>query len=248
MTVYALLVEPPIEGGVLDSVDVLAADEAVKLAEAMLKDTMRNVEGTGGDLLVNYPPATEVPETGRNHEPPEAALRDLAAEALDDPTEVRFEVQVGDTYAERAGNTATHLLEEEDADTVAIMDGRSPTLLRTVLDSAAMKLRRNDVVIAPAAGGRVAYVGLRQSIDFARGLQPPLVESLAETATRAGLSVDFLPLHPTVTTDAELATLIASVRARTTADRIAPEFTAAVIEDLGLEVSTVEDRRTASVG
>lgn len=247
MTVHALLVDPPIEGLALDGVDVLAPDEAATLAEAMLKDTLRNVAGTGGDLLVNFPSATAIPDAEQGDDPPETILREIASDALDDPSEVRFEVQVGDSYAERAGNTATHLLEEEDADSVAILDGRTPTLRRTALDSAAMKLRRNEVVIAPAAAGRVAYVGLSEPIDFTAGFQPPMVESLTAAATGAGLTVDFLPLHPSVASDVELATLIATVRARKAAGRLIPEFTTAAIKDLGLEVTNVGGRRTVSV-
>lgn len=248
MTTHALLAAPPIDGLVLDGVDALSDDQAATLYAAMVMDTMRNVDGTGGELLVNYPPARDFPDDALDGRSPEALLRELAVDALDDISEVRFEVQVGDSFAERAENTTTHLLEEEDADSVAILDGRAPTLLRTALDSAAMTLRRNEVVLAPSAGGRVAYVGLKEPLDFGRGFEPPEAVSLAETAVENDLSVDFLPLHPLVTRDAELATLVASIQARRAADRFAPEFTSAAIDELGLGVAGSDGRRTVTVG
>lgn len=247
MTVHALLADPPFEGLVLPMASTLSEAQAARLHAAMVKDTMRNVEGTGGELLVNYPPAAAIPDGIGAEQTPEAALRELAAAALDDPDEVRFEVQVGDAFAGRAANTAEHLLEEEGVATVAILDGRAPTLLRTALDSAAMKLRRNEVVIAPAAGGRLAYIGVSEPIDFARGLRPPEVESIATVAADAGYSIDFLPVHPLVSSEAELATLVATVRARRRADRFAPDHTAAVIDELGLHVAETDGRRTVAV-
>lgn len=247
MTTHALLAAPPVEGFVLEEVDALADDQAATLYAAMVMDTMRNVDGTGGELLVNYPPARDFPDDALGQSP-EEALRDLAGDALDDLSEVRFEVQVGESFAERVDNTATHLLEEEDAESVAILDGRAPTLLRTALDSAAMKLRRNEVVLAPAAGGRVAYVGLKEPIDFERGFEPPEAVSLAKIAAENGLSIDFLPMHPLAEGEAELATLISSIQAHRAADRFAPQYTAAAIDELGLEVAEVDGRRTVTVG
>jgi len=239
MTVHALLADPPVEGHLLDGIAPLTDAEAAELYAAMVKDTMRNVDGTGGDLLVNYPPAT----AGPDGQSPEAALRALADEALEDSSDARFEVQVGDSFAERASNTATHLLEEEDAASVAILDGLAPTLLRTALDSAAMTLRRNEVVLAPGPGGRLAYLGLTEPIDLEQVLEPPEVESVTAFAIDSGYSVDFLPMHPVVSTDEALSTVVASVRAQRRAERLVPGFTATAIEDLGLRVGETDGRR-----
>ena len=243
MTVHALLADPPVEGHVLDGITALSDEEAAELYAAMVKDTMRNVDGTGGDLLVNYPPARDFPDGILDGPPPETALRELAEDALDDLNEVRFEVQVGDSFAERASNTASHLLEEEDAASVAILDGLAPTLLRTALDSAAMTLRRNEVVLAPGAGGRIAYLGLTEPIDLEPLLMPPEVESVTAFAIDTGYSVDFLPMHPVVSTDDGLATAVASIRSHRRADRLVPEFTAEAIEELGIHVGEKTGRR-----
>lgn len=243
MTVHALLADPPVEGSVLDGIEALSESEAADLYAAMLKDTMRNVDGTGGDLLVNYPPATDFPEGLLDSRSPAEILTELADEAVEDPDEVRFEVQVGDSFAERATNTARHLLEEEDEASVAILDGLAPTLLRTALDTGAMTLRRNEVVLAPGTGGRIAYLGLTQPIDLEPLLEPPEIESVTAFAVDAGYSVDFLPMHPIASTQAELASLVAAVRAQRRADRLVPAFTAEAIEELGLRVTERAGRR-----
>ena len=231
MTVHVLLADPPRPGAALPALpetSPLDAAEAADLASAMIADAVAAVAGSGGDLLVNYPSTVDVDRD------PRAEFRALVADVLDDPDAVRYEVQIGSSFAARAGNAATYLLREEEAGSVAILDGRAPTLGRVALDGAAMKLRRNEVVLGPAPGGRVAYLGLSAPIDFDGAYEPPAVETLATRDAGAGHSVDFLAMHPRIETGADLATLLATVRAREGAGRRVPEHTAATLSSLGL--------------
>ncbi|WP_020221726.1 DUF2064 domain-containing protein, partial [Halarchaeum acidiphilum] len=172
MTLLVAMVEPPREGLVLPRlVDTspLTPAETVELYRAMTKDLLRAGADSGGDLLVNYRPDDLLPEPYVRERSSEAAVRDLAAEALDEDemAEARFEVQVGSSREARVGNTVTHLLEAEDQTSVAVADPVAPLLDRSALDAAAMKLRRRDVVLGPAADGRVHYAAFGTPIDFA---------------------------------------------------------------------------------
>lgn len=248
MTVHALVVDPPRPGLALpalvssdeadDSGQGLGASGAAALAEAMIQDAAVGAENSGGDLLVNHPTESQLPEAHRTGTDPATELRVLFDEALSDPDAVRFEPQVGSSFDARVGNTVTHLLREEDADSVAVLDGRAPTLDRTVLDSAAMKLRRSEAVLAPApapAGG-VAYLGLTEPIDFADAWSPPALGTLVDRALDAGHDVDFLPMHPRVDDPSGLASLVGVVEARRVAGRRVPEHTAAAIASLGIRL------------
>ena len=266
VTLHVLVVDPPRPGlslpGLVDG--PLSADAAADLYAASVKDEMVAAARSGGELLVNFPTDDQLPADHRTENPPEAELRGLAEEALDDPGSARFEVQVGSTFAARAGNAATHLLAEEEEDSVAVMRGTAPTLGRTALDGAAMKLRRNEVVVGPGSGGRVAYLGLSELVDFEGAYEPPTadpggtgddedrdeptgrvteVEDLVERGGEAGHDVAFLASHPVIEDGAGLATAVAEIRARLRAGSIVPAHTAEAVERLGLRVVEEVGRR-----
>lgn len=258
MTVIAVLATPPRPGLVLPDLPAsspLTAAEAADLYAASLKDTMLAVERSGGDLLVNYLPDDLITDeywseqsaegdgsagserSAERDRSAEAEVRALAADALDDPDSARYEVQVGSDVAARAGNTVTHLLEEEEGvQSAAVVPGTAPTLTRKEVDSAAMKLRRAEVVLGPGERGGVYYAGFTDTVDFADAFATPAVETLATRAADAGHDVDFLPGAPRVETGPELASLVALVNARATAELAVPEYTTALLREWGLRV------------
>ena len=258
MTLHCLGVDPPRPGlslpGLADG--PLDSESAAALYAASIKDAMAAAAESGGELLVNYPTAEQLPAEHLTGASPEAELRALAVEAVEDAGGVRFEVQVGSTFAVRAGNAATHLLTEEDEDSVAVLSGTAPTLGRTVLDGAAMKLRRHEVVVGPGTGGRVAYLGVSEPIDFEGAYEPPSggdgraseVEDLARRGVDAGHAVAFLPVHPVIEDGSGLATLVAEVRARLRAGRNVPAHTAQAVERLGLRMVDDAGVRRVVVG
>jgi len=228
MTTVAVLCDPPREGvlSTLADSSPLTPAECADLYAAMLGDVCRAVETSGGELLVNY----------RGDEDAEAELRSVVRDALADPDEARFEVQVGETFAGRAGNTATHLLETEGVVSAAVVEPTGAFLGRSQIDNAAMKLRSSEVVVGPATDGRVYYAGFREPIDFDGAYAPPAVETVTDRGVDAGLDVDFLPMLPVVETGDDLAEALSFIRARQRAGRIVPERTTAVLDDLGLTV------------
>lgn len=239
MTTVAVLCDPPRSGVVLpDLVETspLSSDETADLYAAMLRDVAVAVANSGGDLLVNYRPDDALPDRDGESESAEAQLRAVVRGALDDPGAARFEVQVGETFAGRAGNTATHLLEREGVDTVAVVDPTAAFLARSHVDNAAMKLRRSEAVLGPSTRGRVYYAGFAEPVDFEGAYTPPAVETLTDRALDAGLEVDFLPTLPVVETGSDLVDALTRIRARRRAGRLVPEHTADYLEDLGVAV------------
>jgi 2-phospho-L-lactate guanylyltransferase (CobY/MobA/RfbA family) len=213
MTTVAVLCDAPRSGNVLGTLaetSPLSEREVADLYSVLLKDTVRTVAQSGGDLLVNY-----------RDEDAEAAVREVVAEAVD-PDEARFEVQVGETFSGRVGNTATHLLEQEEVGSVAVVRPEAAFLARTQVDEAAMKLRSSEVVLGPAPGGRVYYAGFADAIDFADAYAPPALETLTDRAIGAGHAVDFIGNWPFIATGSDLADVIVQLQARRTGEAIVP--------------------------
>jgi len=239
MTTVAVLCDPPRPGLVLDDlVDTtpLSQGEAAELYAALTRDAVRAVAKSGGELLVNYRPDDHLDGDGD----PEAELREVVAEVVD-PEEARFERQVGETFAGRAGNTATHLLETEGAASVAITRPEAAFLARTEIDSSAMKLRSTDAVLAPSPGGRAYFAAFGDTIDFAGCYAPPAFETLTDRCLDAGLDIEFLETKPYLETAADLADVVTSVRTRRKAGGLLPPALAAWVADCGLVVEATAD-------
>lgn len=243
MTTVAVLADPPRAGLVherLVETSPLTAEEAADLYAAGFRDVCRAVATSGGDLLVNYRANDALPGEDGDSEAELRATLEPVTEV--DPEDVRFEVQVGETFAGRAGNTATHLLEREGVTSVAVVEPTAPFLTRQRVDEAAMKLRRREVVLAPATDGRVYYAGFRDTIDFDGAYAPPALETLTGRAVDADLDVDFLAMEPVIETGSDLAEVVTLVRARRAAGRNLPRHTADVLEGLDLHVSATDGR------
>jgi len=234
MTTVVVPATAPRPGAVYDPLvetTPLTAAAATDLYAATFSDACRAVAQSGGDLLVNYRPD----ESGDSD--PETALRAVLADAVDvDADATRFEVQVGSTPSARLGNTLTHLLEEEDVGSVAVLYPDAPLQLRTQVDSVAMALRRSSVVLSPGSVGTVAMAGFTAPIDFTDAFAAPALPTLVDRALDAGHEIDFARGSPRIRTVTDLASVILEVQARERADRIVPPHTAAVIETLGLGV------------
>lgn len=242
MTTVAVLADPPMEGAVLQGLvddQVVTETQAVSLYRAMVGDVCEAVQTSGAELLVNYRPADQVPV---DVEDPESALQSIVEDALADTDDVRYEVQVGSTFAARVGNTVTHLLEREEVQTAAAVTPSAAFLGRQHVDSAAMKLRRSEVVLGPTTDGRVYYAGFADPIDFTDAYDAPAIESLVDRAGEADLDTDFLPMLPTIDTADDLQTVIPLLRARAAAGSRVPPRTASVIAELDLTETDHRDR------
>jgi hypothetical protein len=241
MTTVAVLADPPRAGLVLSDLVATAPidpDAAADLYAAMLADVCRAVESSGGDLLVNYRADDDIPEDYTGDQDAEAEVRAAIRPALEDPDAARFEVQVGSTHSGRVGNTVTHLIDQEEVSTAAVVEPRAVFLARQQVDNAAMKLRRNDVVLGPSEGGRVYYAGFGEAIDFEDAFAPPAVETLTDRAVDAGLEADFLPMQPVLETGSDLPSVLSLLRARERAGHPVPTATADCLAELGLVVES----------
>ncbi len=239
MTVIAVLARPPRAGLVLPELietTPLGEQAVAELYEALLRDTLLAIDRSGGELLVNYLPDEELPAAHRSDIEPAAELRAIAADTLEDVSAVRFEPQVGLSRSARAGNTITHLLETEGVSSAAVVFGTAPLMSRTIIDSAAMKLRTNEVVVGPAIRGGSYYAGFSEPIDFAESFAGIDLERLTARAADAGLETEFLQLSPRIQTNEDLLSFVTLLRARVTAERIVPEYTAEFIYERGIDV------------
>ena len=239
MTTVAVLTDPPHPETALPELVAetpLSGTEAAELYTALLKDTVLAAERSGGEVLINYRPADSLGLTIDS----EATIRDAIADVYD-PETTRFEVQVGETFAGRAGNTATHLLETEGVGSVGITRPEAALLARTDIDSAAMKLRSSPVVLGPTSDGRVTYAAFREPIDFADCYTAPAVETLTDRALDAGLDVEFLETKQYLQNERDLAELIVSVRTRLKADALVPPYFGEWVAGTDLVVSVDAD-------
>lgn len=219
-----------------DHPDELADADVTALYEAAVTDVVRTVEHSGGKLLVNYRDGASLPAVDRTDEPA-AACRELVADAVADIDAVRFERQVGSTVSARIGNTVTHLLEEEEAGTVGILDPLAPLVRRSDVDGAAMTARRREVVLGSDGGGGVYLSVFADTIDFENAYEPPALSTLAERARAADNSIGFSQIVPRIATTAGLAATVATIDARRVAETPVPEATATVIEELDIETA-----------
>ncbi|WP_227131111.1 hypothetical protein [Halorubellus salinus] len=246
MTLVAVLADPPRPGLVLDSLvddGPLDATEAADLYEASLQDTLAAVDASGGETLVNHRGDDTLPDEHVTDTPAEAEVRALASSVLDfDADDVRFEVQVGSTFDARVGNTVTHLLREDpEVSSVLALDGTAPLFGRKDVDSTSMKLRRSDVVLGPSTDGAVWGAAFGEPVDFDDAYTTPAVETLAQRGVDAGVDVGFAPTYPRIDSVPGLRATVAQIRARQHADRVVPERTAAVLDDLALAVRETGD-------
>lgn len=243
MTTVAVLCDPPRAGLVLPDIaenTPLSMAEAAELYAALLKDVIVAVDRSGGELLVNYRPEASLPAShraGEDEPAAEAMVRAVVADVLETADATRIEVQVGETFAARVGNTVTHLLTTEGVQTVAVVEPTAAFLGRTDIDNGAMKLRRRAVVVGPSTDGRVYYAGFAAAPDFTDAFAPPAVETLTDRAIDAGHGVDFLPVQPMIETGADLPSAISILRARGRAGLSVPEHTLAAIDGWGLSVT-----------
>jgi len=238
MTTIAVLADPPHPETALSGLvegSPLSAEDAASLYTALLRDTVLAVERSGGELLVNYRPAEAL---GLDVDA-EAALRSVLAGVVDG--DARFEVQVGESFAGRAGNTAAHLLGSEGVGSVGIARPEAALLARTDIDSAAMKLRSSPVVLGPAPNGHVTYAAFAEPIDYADAYAPPAAGTLTDRALDAGLDVDFLEAKPYLRTPADLAAILHEARTRRKAEALVPPHLAEWVERCDLTVAADEE-------
>jgi hypothetical protein len=219
MTTVAVLCDPPRPGVVLSQLvesGPLGETEAAELYAALLRDSVVAAQRSGGETLVNYRP--------RDDGDAEAAVRDVLDPVVDEET--RFEVQVGETFSGRAGNTVTHLLEREGVDSVAVARPEAAFLARTDVDRAAMKLRSGAVVLGATPDGRVYFAAFSEPIDFTDAYRAPALETLTDRALDAGLDVEFIETKPVLETPADLAAAMLQIRTRRRAEGLVPRHLA----------------------
>ena len=241
MTVVVLMADAPVEGiacaELVEETPLTPAD-GLELYEAVLKDVYQTLAASSVDVLVNYPAQSDVSGGKESSLAPETALRKLAGEAVepDRLADFRFEVQVGSDFSAKAGNAITHLLEDEEVTSAAVLRPCVPRLVRSVVDEASIKLRRNEVVLGPAGEGDVFFAGFTAPIDFEGVFEDRSLEEVAARAGDEGLTVDFVRNREVLRTARDFRSVVTRLRAAVLAGKPVPGHTWSFIEEQGLRV------------
>ncbi|MDZ7850608.1 MAG: DUF2064 domain-containing protein [Halodesulfurarchaeum sp.] len=205
---------------------------------------METLERSTIDILVNYPTQGDLPSDVEDVDP-KAELRQIAARAMEpDRFEaVRFEPQVGSDFSAKAGNAITHLVRDEDIQSAAVLRPCVPRLTRSVIDEAALKLRRADVVIGPACRGQVYYAGFSDLIDFEGVFGTRPVEEITRRAVEEGLAVDFQRSRELLWEPEDLVGVLSRLNADTLAGKPVPEHTWETVQER--EIAMVDGELTS---
>jgi hypothetical protein len=245
VTVVVLIADAPVEGvacsDIVAETDLSPAD-GVELYQALLKDVFETLAESTVDVLVNYPAPDDLPPDVEPEMAPEVALKGLAGAVVDPDRleDFRFEVQVGSSFSAKAGNAITHLLRDEEQHSAAVLRPCVPRLVRSVVDEAAIKLRRNDVVLGPARDGRVYFAGFTELIDFTDVFETNAQETIAGRAGEKGLTVDFARERAMLESARDLRSVVMRLRAEMLAGNPVPEHLWTFVEDRGLSVENGE--------
>ncbi len=251
MTIVVLMADAPVEGVAcreLVEETPLSPADGLALYTAILEDVFETLAESTVDVLVNYPPADDLPDDVADPDRrPEVALRALAGTVVepDRLDDFRFEVQVGSNFSSKAGNAITHLIRDEERTSASVLRPCVPRLVRSVVDEAAIKLRRNDVVLGPAGDGDVYFAGFVEPIDFADAFEANAMETIASRAGEEGLTVDFAREREVLDSARALRTVVTRLRAELLAGNPVPEHTWNFVEDRGLRV---EDKKLVMTG
>ncbi len=227
MTTVVLLPDPPVEGIACEELverTGLTTADGLALYRALLADTMVTLERSTIDILVNYPTTEDLPADAEEIDP-KAELREIAAKAMEPDRfeEVRFEPQVGSDFSAKAGNAITHLIREEGVQSAAVLRPCVPRLARSIIDEAALKLRRADVVLGPANRGEIYYAGFSDLIDFEGVFDSRPVEEVTRRAVAKNLEVDFLRSREVLGRPEDLNGVLTRLTANTLAGKPVPE-------------------------
>lgn len=230
MPIVVVRADAPIPGNVLPRLvdgTPLTESEAADLYRSALRDVSEAVAGSGADLLVTYRERADLEESA------ETLVRDAVTPALQTPEAVRFEPEIGSTPAARIGNTVTHLFESEGASSVAILDPTAVLAARPRIDQASMQLRRNDLVLGPAANGEFFYAGFSEPIDFGGIDGRPDLGTLVDRASDEDFAITTVEMAPTLRTPAQLRSTVPLLLARRRAGNPVPVRTVARLEEFG---------------
>lgn len=201
-------------------------DAIADLFHATSADAATAVHESGGDLA--FAVADDAARTFADT---------LSRSALPDAEVLRLELDV-DTGIADVGPALRAIRDHSDAASVGVIDPSVGLARRTHLDTAAMRLRREDVVIGPTPGGGWWYLGTRVGADELPEVLGDSVVGLLDGLDPDTLEVGFLPLLPIIEDDADLGGLRELLGAMTRADRSVAPYAAAWFESTETTVRT----------
>lgn len=213
---------PAIPPGRRASVAPFERPDLEGLFRALTADAVAAAHESGGTPLIAIPADDEAARTYAG-EINEHVLPDGEAAAV-------FPVQDAGTGLS-PGVVLASVRERWEAASGAVLDPATPFVLRRHLDSAAMRLRRDDFTIGPTPGGGWYFLGTTLPGEEVPATVPTAVDELVRALdTDGGRTVGFLPFLPAIRSADDLrgaAAVLAGMRA---ADRPVAPFSTAWLE------------------
>lgn len=204
----------PLTGLPAATVPHLPAELREDLAYALSADAAMAVHRSGGELYFAV-------GEGDDRTTAEA----LRADALPSDAEVGVIEEV-----DGQRETLVALRDRSDAASVAILDPITPFIARRHLDSAAMRLRREDVTIGPTPTGGWYFLGTRLETDELPDAIDGDVAHVVDTSVDADRTVGYLPILPAVGGETDLEQVGALLAAMRRSGRAVGPYTTAWFE------------------
>lgn len=210
------------------------SEAIVDLFHAACADAASAVEESGGELYLAI--TTQEPPTGQRDA--RAFADELADTVLDEDAtilDVPGEDGVPDTT-----QTLASVRADSDAASVAVLDPRVPLIGRQHLDTAAMRLRRNDVVIGPTPTGGCYFVGTSLAADALPRVWDTDIDATTRALAETDNALGFIAILPRLAHADTISGITALVNAFNRSDQSVAPFTRACLDrydEIGTDTS-----------
>ncbi len=226
----------------------LSEKDAALIAEAMLKDTISLSSKSKADqIYIGYIPKDN-----------ELILKNIVENVRNDGNlnkPVEYILQKGSNFDERFGSVV-NLAFTKGADNIIILGADlpylDPKLLNKTFESLSSVINKKKVVIGPANGGGIYLVGINQEFNyiwfteyqlFRGGVEIIQFSSFCKTM---GINLTLLPAFGDIDLEEDLVSLISYIQAlsvsKTYSGFFYPNYTAKIINELGLYIEEIKDK------
>lgn len=192
------------------------------LFHALLADAIFAVDECGGGLYLIVGGRDERAGTFVDE------LLNTVVEENVDPPVLRIETDGG---FPSVGPSLQAVRRHSSAASVGVLDPRTLLIQRRHLDTAAMRLRREDVVFGPSPSGGYYFIGSALEEDALSATLPNDIDTATAVAAEGDRTVGFLEMLPVVTSEEQLESATGLVAAMQTGSRTVAPFTSAYLDE-----------------
>lgn len=191
------------------------------LFHALVADAALAVDESGGDLFLAVPASSESAVAFVED------IRDTVLEDASNGTIVHVET---DAPIPPVGSTLRAVRDRSTAASIGVLDPATALVGRRHLDTAAMRLRRDDVVLGPTPEAGYFFFGTALDPETLPERMSPEFDAVTTEAGERG-SVGFLEMLPVVTRPDHVGSLAALVAGLNADNRTVAPFASAYFEE-----------------